>query len=225
MGFKPIGRTNGGWANAIDTRAPAAFTAHSVVPSSASKRSRIHIGPAEAAAESRAQADSIKQKARFSAIQHTALEFQQEKNEAEEALQAEKGLSHSYVCQIATLRDEIGALKQINKETREFADESHDHFIMMEECANEAVGNAKVSAEYVSLCVISCSDCLEACKVNNPKRAQEAANEAARNGELAFEAAKRAATVNNPSSSSQVAYDEAKEHGRADLERQMEDQN
>ena len=85
-------------------------------------------------------------------------------------------MSYTYACQIVTLKDEIGALKQINKETPAFADEWHDHFILMEECANEAVGNTKVSAEYVSLCVISCSDCLEACKVNNPERAREAAN-------------------------------------------------
>ena len=78
----------------------------------------------------------------------------------------------------------------------------------MESCANVAVANARVAVEFVNECVTHCAKCVEACGANKGQEAAIAAEAAHVAGQLSFEAAQKAASVNNPSSISvsQQAY-------------------
>ena len=116
---------------------------------------------------------------------------------------------HDSSVQYGSVMNDYGNLHKTCRENTKLAEKANTKFSQMEVCANIAVGNAKVAVEAVNACVLSCSECIEACKVNDSEKAATAAAAAQTAGERAFEASKRAADVNNPSPLAQQAYDEA----------------
>jgi ferredoxin len=221
-GFQPVQRTLGGWANPEDAKVPDQFKITAALSTSSSKRARASKSATELLEEQKKTTAELQNAQRMRTMLDAISQAQLNEEANDLRMEQMLGEAHDKQEELHTaerhlfqLRSDNAKLSRKEQQFRQLAEEASNKYAEMEACANFAVANAKIAAEAVVECLSSCSACIDACEVGQSDNASEAATAARSAGERAFQAAKKAADVSNPSPISHEAYEKAKQQAIA----------
>jgi hypothetical protein len=220
-GFEPIKRKTGGWATSSNLVVPQAFENAANDESqqqSTQKRTRV-AGPTEVEQLKKDLHEAGMELVNYGASLDDLKQQLQDAMEKNKEIFEEGASKLDYERRrVVELSKEISHLKyQMNsdsstwsastKKMEELVTSTNQRFAEMEHCANVAVANARMSAESVNECVVSCSLCLDACHEQKPVEAESAASRAQLTGQRAYELATKASHVDPPSDKFQQIYE------------------
>ena len=214
--FEPVSRAMGGWAELADLLTHRASASAGACPPSSPKRHRAAMSAGEAKLEAQRQEENMKLGMKLRAMTDSIEESEKSTEVYSKKVDAMKNHLKKTERKVVDLQIALAEASQENENLQntlsqscQFADEAALKLGEMESCANVAVANARGAVGYVNECMTHCAKCVEACGANKGQEAAIAAEAARVAGQLSFEAAQKAASVNNPSpiSVSQQAYE------------------